>query len=212
MSKPEKFWDRMAGSFDRPDAGFSPVELRTIENTKKYLRPGDVVLDYGCAAGTITCEFAAGVQKVHGIDFSAKMIDAARRKAAGRGIENVSFTQSTLFDERLTNESYDAILAFSILHLLPDPQQAIARINDLLKPGGLMASVTVCLGEKRSRFVGSAISLLGGIGILPPVRFFTTAGLRESITGGKFEIIEVENLLEGPSTGCFIVARKVIFT
>jgi 2-polyprenyl-3-methyl-5-hydroxy-6-metoxy-1,4-benzoquinol methylase len=61
---------------------------------------------------------------------------------------NVDFAQTNLFDERYTKESFDVILAFNILHFLEDHRQALQRITELLKPGGLCISLTPCLREK----------------------------------------------------------------
>lgn len=59
----------------------------------------------------------------------------------------MSFTKATLFDESLERESFDAVLAFNIFHLLEGAPKALRRIDELLKPGGLLMSVTPCLGE-----------------------------------------------------------------
>ena len=69
------------------------------------------------------------------------MIEAARAKAVERKIENIDFAQATLFDERFERGFFDVVLAFNILHLLKHNQQAIGRITELLKPGGLFIRV-----------------------------------------------------------------------
>ncbi|MDD8013122.1 MAG: class I SAM-dependent methyltransferase, partial [Acidobacteriota bacterium] len=80
MSKAEKFWDGLADKFDARDKNFEKTHSKTIENTRKYLNAGDIVLDYGCATGTAAIEIAGNVQAVYGIDISSKMIEAAKRK------------------------------------------------------------------------------------------------------------------------------------
>ena len=146
MNKTEKFWDKVSNKFDKRSQKIDQTEIKTLENTKKYLNVNDIVLDYGCAIGTMAIEIADNVKKIHGIDISPKMIDAAKRKAAERKIENIHFAQSTIFDERYKRESFDVILAFNILHFLEDTQKVMTRINELLKPKGLIISVTPCLG------------------------------------------------------------------
>jgi 2-polyprenyl-3-methyl-5-hydroxy-6-metoxy-1,4-benzoquinol methylase len=55
-----------------------------------------------------------------------------------------------IFDSKLQPESYSVILAFNILHLKQDVDKVLDRIKELLAPGGLLISKTVCAGEKFS--------------------------------------------------------------
>ena len=77
----------MAKQFDKRAKHF---EQPPVEKTKQYLNVSDIVLDYGCATGTITNEIADNVKEIQGIDISSKMIDATRRKAGERKIEIIT--------------------------------------------------------------------------------------------------------------------------
>ena len=135
------------------------------------------------------------------------MIEAAQRKATERQIEKVDFEQSTIFDEKLKNESFDVVLAWGILHLIDDRQNVIKRINELLKPGGLLISATECLGEKKSA-ITSLLSLLMKIGIFPiALKFFTVSELEDTITRANFQIVQAEIMADNP-VSCFIAAKK----
>jgi 2-polyprenyl-3-methyl-5-hydroxy-6-metoxy-1,4-benzoquinol methylase len=206
MNEPEKFWNRMAGQFDKRSKHFEQSHIKTIENTKKHLKNSDVVLDYGCATGTIAFEIAAGVKMIHGIDFSFRMIDLAKRKADECKIENVDFTKATIFDERYQRESFDVILALNILHLVEDADKAMQRINELLKPGGLLISATATMGELKT-FVNIIILFLIKTGLAPKIKFFRIPELENLIINGDFQIIEAESLNKN-KTEYFIVAKK----
>ena len=177
---------------------------RMVENTKKFLRQSDRVLDFGCATGNVAFEIVNNVKEVHGIDISAKMIEAARRKAAGQSTGKLDFQQSTLFDAGLMKESFDVILVFNILHFMEDIPMTMQRIHELLKPGGLFISKTPCMGEETS-VLTSLLSLVTKTGIIPPMRFFKIAEMEDSVTRGNFHIVETECLTP---TEYFIVARK----
>ena len=100
------------------------------------------------------------------------MIEAAKRGAVERKIENVDFAYTTIFDERYKKESFDVIMAFGILHVLDDAQQAIQRITELLKSGGFFISTTPCLKEKMAltnKFQLYFYLLLIKIGLLPNI-------------------------------------------
>ena len=147
-SKAEKFWDRLARTWGRPAEEPEQTDTSVLAKTRPYLKATDTVLDYGCAKGSVDLRLAAAVRAIHGIDISSNMIAAAREAADARQAANVSFAKATIFDESLERESFDVVLAFAIFHLLEDAPKAMRRIDELLKPGGLLISVTPCLGEK----------------------------------------------------------------
>jgi ubiquinone/menaquinone biosynthesis C-methylase UbiE len=64
------------------------------------------------------------------------MIEIEREKAAAEGVSNLRFDRATLFDPELEEGSFDAVLAFNLLHLLEDIPAAIQRIRALPRPGG----------------------------------------------------------------------------
>jgi len=147
------------------------------------------------------------VEEVHAIDISPKMIEAAKRKADERRIENIDFAQATIFDERFERESFDAILVFSVLHYLKDTQRGMQRVNELLEPGGLIISETPCLREKKT-LVSIFIFLASKVGILPSMSFFKISQVEELFASGGFEIVETEELFYHSVTEYFIVAKK----
>jgi len=210
MNKAEKFWDRMSDRFDTRSRKMDQTELRTLELCRKHLNSGDMVLDFGCAAGTMAFEIADHVKKIHGIDISAKMIAAAKRRAIDRNIENTEFTKSTIFDQRLKKESFDAILALNILHFFEDTQTVMKRINNIVKPGGLIISVTPCLGEKKSVkniFLFFLLLLQTKIGMFPYIRFLKISEFKDSIANADFQIVNTERL-QSTWEQYFIVAKK----
>jgi len=207
--KSEMFWDMGAKNMDTyaQNEGLKKLEGRRDEKLKKYLKAGDRVLDYGCGSGTIAIQCAGRVKEIQGIDFAAGMIEVSQRKAAESGVDNAHFMQATIFDERLEKGSYDAALAWGILHLVDDRKLVVKRINELLKPGGLLVSATECMGEKKTP-ITSLLSFLMKIGIFPiSLKFFTVAELEESITGAGFQIVQKEIMGDNP-VSCFIAARK----
>jgi 2-polyprenyl-3-methyl-5-hydroxy-6-metoxy-1,4-benzoquinol methylase len=146
------------------------------------------------------------VKLIHAIDISSKMIEIAKNKADNRKIQNIDYTYSTIFNEKYKSGSFDVILAFYILHLLEDNPKTIQRINDLLKPGGLIITVTPCIGEKI--FLNISLSLLSKIGLIPDIKSFKANELEDSIANGNFEIIENECFHQGIPQ-YFIVAKKI---
>lgn len=208
--KSEMMWNQLAKNWDKPGVSLGANDLKIIETTKKYLNPGSVVLDYGCATGSIALEIASMAKAVHGIDISSNMVEIAKSKADERNIKNVGFARAAIFDESLGQESFDVILSLNILHLVENPAQVLDRVNQLLKPGGIFISSTPCLGEKTflSVLMNIPIFLLSRVGVIPSIAFFSASSLTAAITNAGFQMIEQQDLSVRPLRECFIVARK----
>ncbi len=205
MKKSEWFWDWRAKPYDK-QAQEDEAHTRAVERFAKYLEANHTVLDYACGTGVVSFKIAADVKEVHAIDTSAGMIDLAKERAREREVANVHFARKTIFDEGLGRESYDVILAFNILHLLKDARKAVQRASELLKPGGLIVSVTPCLGGA-GVVLRTLLPLVSKVGILSYLRTFRICEVKDLMRDGGFQILESE-APEGTIPSCFVVARK----
>ena len=208
MNKSEKFWDRLSHNYDQTAENDAAHYRESIQTIREHLDGSQRVLDIGCATGIISLEIAGEVKEVQGIDISSKMIAEANRKAAELGIQNSTYTQTTLFDERFEPQSFDAILAFGVLHYLEDAPQALERMDDLLKTGGLLIAETPCLGEKGS-FVSFMISLAAKLGVLPRMHFFKVSELEELVSESNFQVLERKEYAYHSVAEFFFLARKI---
>ena len=202
----DTFWDKRSQKYDDEIKKHGAIYTKTIEHTRSLLSDGDVVLDFACATGEMSLDVASAVQRVHGIDVSVKMIELANQKARDRRVDNVAFDQMDAFDQRLERHSFSAILAFSIFHLVDDVPSVLARLHDLLAPGGLLLSETPCLGEWGWVF-RSLIGLAQKAGLAPPILSLTAADLESLVANSNFEIIE-STIWDEKNRVHWIVARK----
>lgn len=211
MSKSKNFWDSASKNYDKTEERFEYIHQKSRENAKKHFKSSNVVLDYGCGTGTTACEIANNVKEIYAIDISPKMIEISKGKATEKNIENVTFAEGDIFDEKLKKESFDRILAFNMLHTIPNPEKAVQRINELLKPDGLFISITPCLGDKMSFLVGLQIRLVQimcKIGIIPvPIRRIKSSELDDLIANGNFQTVDTEKIYKGASS-YFMAAKK----
>ena len=212
MDKTKNFWDKASKSYDTTEERFEHIHSRARENTKRYLKATDTVLDYGCGTGTASCELAHLVEEIRAIDISPQMIEFAKSKGVANKIENVSFMQGTIFDAPLESESFDVVLAFNMLHTVPNPKSIVQRVYEVLKPGGLFISITPCMQEKKSISVSMQIfvfRLLLKIGLVPiSFEFYKSSDLDELINTQSFQVIESEKVFKG-ATSYFAVAKKM---
>jgi len=206
MYKSERFWDRLAKNYDRQDSDSGAKHIRTIQKIKEYINKNDIVFDYGCATGTIAIDIADNVKKIHGIDISSKMIQAAEKKAENRKIYNVEFAHTSIYDDNYKPESFDVVIAFNILHLLEDYEKVIRRISELLKPGGIFISSSACLAQEKA-IIGKFLSFLSKIKLVPHVKLFNIKELENSIVEGNFQIVEKEKNFQGKFS-YLVIAKK----
>ncbi len=206
MPTQESFWDRQADSYAKKPIKDMPAYERTLERTRAYLSPADHVLEAGCGTGSTALLLATDVAHITAIDVSSRMIEIASDKREKAGVGSVAFRKATLDDASLETASFEAVLAFSFLHLLDDPGAAIRRIHDLLKPGGVFISKTVCLGGK----VGLWPLLIKGmqiVGYAPHVTYLDAERIETLVAEAGFDILETADY-PGSLTSRFVVARK----
>lgn len=210
-NKAQKFWDKQAKRFDGSEKQFEAVYQEIIAKTKEHLNANDTVLDFGCATGTKTLILGKGIKHIHGLDFSAEMINEAIKKKNIANADNVTFSQGTIFSTDLGQASFNKIVAFAIIHLLEDSEKTIQRIHELLKPGGLFISTTACFNDKmafKTRLEVTTYLLLKKIGIFPlHLNMFKVSDLEKLIGSQNFNIVKAEKMFNG-MTISFIVAEK----
>lgn len=152
MPTVSEFWDGRAQNYDaQVGASYAKAYEMTADRFKQYLKPTDTVLDFACGTGIVTLAVAPAVKSVRAIDVSGEMVRRAQEKTEAQGMENVTVTQTDLFDTCLAEESFDAVLACNVLLYIKDRAAALARIRALLKPQGMLLLVSDCLGEGITR-------------------------------------------------------------
>ena len=191
MYKNEKFWDRIASKYDRIEQNDIAYPF-FIEKAKAYLKASDTILDFGCGTGLVCNEISGYVRSVQAIDISAKMIEICKSKASEHNIMNIEFARTTLFDEKLKEGSFDAVIAFNIFHLLEEPQNYFQRINQILKPGGFILSATPCMLE--APFLNHTLKFFSLLGVTPKLNSFTSTEMEQLFLCASFKMIEMNRI------------------
>ena len=152
MPTVSEFWDGRAQNYDAQVGNhYAEAYEKTAAHFKKYLKPTDTVLDFACGTGIVTFAVAPSVQSVRAIDVSGEMVRRAQEKVKAQVVENVTVTQTDLFDGCLAEGYFNAVLACNVLLYIEDRSAALARIRALLKPQGTLLLVSDCLGEGLTR-------------------------------------------------------------
>lgn len=200
-----RFWDRIAPGYARQPIADQGAYETKLEITRSYMEPGFEVAEFGCGTGGTAVLHAPHVRHITAIDFSNAMLDVARGRARDAGVSNVSFVAGDINDFEMPGESLDMVMAMSLLHLLKDPEGAMARVYGMLKPGGYFVSSTGCMGEMMPvmRYIGPVGKALG---LLPQMNVFTKPELVAMIERQGFSIRH--DWQKDRKAAVFIVAQK----
>ncbi len=205
MAASAKFWDKIAEKYAKQPVADEAAYQKKLEITRGYFTPDMEVLELGCGTGSTALAHAPYVKHILATDISSKMIAIARDKAAAENIGNVTFEQATVESLSVPDDSLDAVLALSLLHLLEDKDAAIAKVHRMLKPGGIFVTSTACLGDSMWWLV-PVLPVGRMLGFFPLVKVFTQAHLRTSLTGAGFTIDHDWQPEKSPAV--FIIAKK----
>ena len=83
------------------------------------------------------------------LDYSEDMMAAAKRRAAGAGLKNVSFVQGDVGALPFADESFDVVLSLNGFHAFPDKEAAYRETFRVLEPGGIFCGCFYIKGGNR---------------------------------------------------------------
>jgi SAM-dependent methyltransferase len=111
---------------------------------------GRTILDIGCGSGGITLHLVErhGAAHATGFDVEQPVIEAARRRAAARGLtDRVSFLQAPPGPLPFADRSFDVVFSKDALLHVADKDALFAEISRVLKPGGVFAASNWMIGH-----------------------------------------------------------------
>ena len=134
-------WDKLRGELY--GEGFAQAALLSL------LPPHWIVADLGCGTGQSAALLAPHVKAVIGVDQSAAMLKAARKRTAE--LANVELRQGSLEALPLEDASVDGALLLLALTYVTEPARALQELARVLRPGG-RAVVVDLLHHDREEF------------------------------------------------------------
>jgi len=93
------------------------------------------ILDVGCGDGVLSTRLAQAGARVTGIDASADMIAAARRRAKAAGVE-IDLVEGDAGNLRFPGGHFDCVVSVATLCFVDNPSPTIREMVRVLKPGG----------------------------------------------------------------------------
>jgi ArsR family transcriptional regulator len=137
-TKSQEFFASSAGQWDRVrDELFG--DRFHLAALAAFADPSWTVGDLGCGTGQVSAALAPFVAKVVGVDESAAMLQAAKKRLLA--FTNVDLRRGDLEELPIDDRRLDAATMMLVLHHLPSPEKAIAEVARVLKPGGRVVIV-----------------------------------------------------------------------
>jgi ubiquinone/menaquinone biosynthesis C-methylase UbiE len=125
-------------TFDNPLRRLLHDPVRVVA---PFVRPGDRVADVGCGMGHFTLGLARAVGpegRVLAVDLQARQLAVVERRARRAGVQDRVRTRLATPGSLPLDDDLSFVLAFWMLHEVPDLAGFLARVRDALVPGGGM--------------------------------------------------------------------------
>ena len=94
------------------------------------------VLEVGCASGALTAYIAESGCIPTGVDSSKRMVELAKSNN-----EDVNFLVENALDLTFKDESFDAIIAASLLNIVSDKDKVVSELYRTCKKGGVISTL-----------------------------------------------------------------------
>ena len=181
------FWQRNAKHYTAiQEASNRALYDQVIARCRPYLSPDSRVLELACGTGQFTFPLCEGSALWEATDFSPEMI----RQAQSRNDSCARFSVEDATDLSFPENSFDVVLIANALHILPEPEIALAEIRRVLAPGGILLAPTFVYEGKRNRLRLWIMERAG----FRTFHKWTCQGLREFLEKAGFRVLELERI------------------
>ena len=147
MRKHRNFWDKNAGRYDR----FMRKDRAAYDEMYAMIRPvvkAKTVLELATGTGLIAKNIVNAAAHIEATDASAEMILEAKRDNQSAKLH---FSVQDMFRLPYADKSFDVVIVSNALHIIPQPEKALAEIRRVLKDDGVLIAPTFTHGNSTLR-------------------------------------------------------------
>jgi ubiquinone/menaquinone biosynthesis C-methylase UbiE len=185
------YWERHSKSYDRSLRILNRNLPRLRELAATAVQGAERVLEVAAGTGVVTTAIARSARRVIATDYSEAMVSTLKTRVRDAGLSNVDCERGDIFALPYAPESFDAVVAANVLHLLPDLPGAIAALRKMLAPGGKLVVPTFCHDET---LLSAVVSRVLALTRFPGHRRFTVQSLRDTLVGRGLQVLRQETL------------------
>ena len=138
MQEHKNFWDKNAGRYDR----FMRKDRAAYDEMYELIRPvvkAKTVLELATGTGLIAKHIVNEAAHIEATDASAEMIAEAKRDTRSAKLH---FSVQDMFRLPHANQSFNVVIVSNALHIVPQPEKALAEIRRVLKDDGVLIAPT----------------------------------------------------------------------
>ena len=138
MQEHKDFWGKNAGRYDR----FMRKDGAAYEMMYEMIQPvvrHKTVLELATGTGLIAKNIVNAAAHIEAADASAEMIAEAKRDTRSAKLH---FSVQDMFRLPYAEESFDVVIVSNALHIVPQPEKALAEIRRVLKDDGVLIAPT----------------------------------------------------------------------
>ena len=138
MKEHKDFWDKNAGRYDR----FMRKDGAAYDEMYELIRPivrHKTVLELATGTGLIAKHIVNVAAHIEATDASPEMIAEAKRDNRPAKLH---FSVQDMFRLPYADESFDVVIVSNALHIVPQPEKALAEIRRVLKDDGVLIAPT----------------------------------------------------------------------
>ena len=143
MQEHKNFWNKNAGRYDR----FMRKDRAAYDEMYALIRPvvkGKTVLELATGTGLIAKNIVNAAAHIEASDTSAEMIREAKRRNHSA---KLYFSVQDMFCLPYADESFDVVIVSNALHIVPQPEKALAEIHRVLRDDGVLIAPTFTHAE-----------------------------------------------------------------
>lgn len=157
-------WDRFALVYNDFVTG-TPGNKRAYDaifsRIRRVISDKDV-LEVATGPGVIAKQVAAEAKSMIATDFSEKMLAVARR---GEVPSNLIFEQADACELPYEDNSFDVVIIANALHIIPEPEKALAEIKRVLRKDGILIAPNF-VHDNKSKVSGFLSKILSAAGVV----------------------------------------------
>lgn len=134
-----KLYAELAPLYDKV---FGKIFYNRLEHVIENLDipPGAKVLEVGAGTGTSFPAYPAHC-KITGVDLAPDMLARARQKIQENGWSHIEVMEMNALDLKFPDNTFDYVMAFHVVTVVPDPVRMVAEAKRVCKPGGRIVIV-----------------------------------------------------------------------
>jgi len=180
----EQYWSKFADDFEEKNSYVVGDDMAIILDEVKQQKALKNILELACGNGTYSKILSEEANQLTATDFSDEMVQVATNRL--KNFDNIKVEKADCFNMQYEDSTFDTIFMANLLHIIPEPEKAIAECQRVLKKDGRLIVVS---------FTSEGMTIINRI--LMILRYLKTYGkpspFAHNLTISKTEEILIKN-------------------